>query len=95
MELRQLEYFVAVADDLHFTKAAARLHVAQPSISLQIKALEQELGLRLFERSSRPITLTPAGQDILPLARELLTGAVRLRERAQDAEQSRQPGRAT
>ncbi len=83
MELRQLEYFVAVADDLNFSRAAARLHIAQPSISAQIKSLEMELGVLLFERSSKAVALTPAGLDILPLARQLLGDAERLRERAQ------------
>jgi DNA-binding transcriptional LysR family regulator len=83
MELRQLEYFVAVADDLSFSKAAARLHVAQPSVSEQIKALEREFGLPLFNRTSRGVWLTPAGQDILPLARELLADAHELRGLAQ------------
>jgi DNA-binding transcriptional LysR family regulator len=79
MELRQLEYFVAVAEELHFSRAAERLHVAQPSVSEQIRALERELGLALFERSSRAVMLTAAGRDLLPLAVELLKGADELR----------------
>src|SRR6187399_2121557 len=82
MELRQLEYFVAVAEDLNFSRAAARLHVAQPSISAQIKSLEEDLGVLLFERSSKAVALSPAGLDLLPLARELLDDARQLREQA-------------
>ena len=83
MELRQLEYFVTVANELHFARAAARMHVAQPSVSQQIKALEAELGVLLFERSSRGVTLTPAGSDLLPLASRLLSDAHRIQQHAQ------------
>ncbi len=83
VELRTLRYFVAVADDLSFSRAAQRLHVAQPSVSAQIKELERELGVTLFERSSRAVSLTAPGQDVLPLARALLDGADALHEQAQ------------
>jgi DNA-binding transcriptional LysR family regulator len=72
MELRVLEYFVAIADDRSFTRAAERLHVAQPSISQQIRALERELGEPLFERGARGATLTAGGRALLPYARTAL-----------------------
>jgi DNA-binding transcriptional LysR family regulator len=83
VELRQLEYFVAVAEERHFTRAAARLHVAQPSVSQQIKTLERELAVTLFDRSNRTVALTPAGSEILPLATQLLSDARRLRQHAE------------
>jgi DNA-binding transcriptional LysR family regulator len=80
MELRQLQYFVAVAEDLNFTRAAARVHVAQPAISQQIARLEHELGQELFDRTGRQIRLTPAGEKFLPYARETLETVTRGRE---------------
>jgi DNA-binding transcriptional LysR family regulator len=73
LELRALQYFVAVAEEQSFTRAAARCHVAQPSISQQISALERELGEALFTRTSRGITLSAGGETLLPYARECLS----------------------
>jgi len=72
MELRQLEYLVAVADEGGFTRAATALHVAQPGVSAQIRQLERELGQPLFDRSARTVRLTEAGKAVLPYARAAL-----------------------
>jgi DNA-binding transcriptional LysR family regulator len=72
MELRQLAYFVAVVDEAHFTRAAERLRIAQPAISQQIRRLEAMLGERLLYRDRRTVTLTPAGEALLPYARAAL-----------------------
>ncbi|MEO0495243.1 MAG: LysR substrate-binding domain-containing protein [Actinomycetota bacterium] len=73
--LRRLDAFVAVADELHFGRAAARLHIAQPALSQQIRQLEADLGLSLLERTTRRVTLTADGAEFLPHARQLLVSA--------------------
>ncbi|GAA4640605.1 LysR substrate-binding domain-containing protein [Actinoallomurus vinaceus] len=81
MELRTLRYFVAVAEELHFGRAAARLHMSQPPLSRAIKQLETEVGLTLLNRSSAGVALTPAGAVLLDEARALLDQAGRARVR--------------
>ncbi|MDT7723708.1 MAG: hypothetical protein QOI21_284 [Actinomycetota bacterium] len=73
MEFRQLEYFVAVAEESHFTRAAQRMHVAQSGLSASIRALEKELGASLFRRSTRQVQLTGAGEALLVEARRALS----------------------
>ncbi|WP_433548849.1 LysR family transcriptional regulator [Streptomyces sp. CA-294286] len=82
MELRQLRYFVTVAEEENFTRAAARLHLAQPGVSAQVRQLEKELGQRLLDRTGRRISLTEAGEAILPHARATLAAADAVRDTA-------------
>ena len=85
MELRHLRYFVAVAEELNFTRAAARLHIGQPPLSMQIRDLEGEMGVRLFERTQRRVALTPAGQCLREHAYRILGGVREAVEAAQRA----------
>ena len=85
MELRHLRYFVAVAEDLNFTHAAARLHLAQPALSSQIKDLEEEFQVELFERGRRGVQLTRAGKLFFSRARSILEQASRAAEETRNA----------
>jgi len=83
LDLRKLRYFVAVAEELHFGRAAERLYIAQPVLSRQIRKLEMELGTDLLVRTSRNVELTPAGRELLDEARVLLAAADATRRRMQ------------
>ncbi|MEV5239526.1 LysR family transcriptional regulator [Streptomyces cinnamoneus] len=80
MELRQLRYFVTVVEEGGFTRAAARLHLAQPGLSAQIRQLEKELGQPLLDRSNRSVTPTEVGRSVLPYARAALAAADAVRQ---------------
>src|SRR4029453_1199656 len=72
VHVRDLRYFVTVAEELHFTRAAERLYVSQPALSKQVRALERQLGVELFRRDRRDVALTEAGAALLPHARRVL-----------------------
>src|SRR6478735_560245 len=89
MQFQQLMYFVAVAETRHFTRAAEEVHVSQPSLSQQIKALESELGAELFSRARGNIALTDAGEALRPLPRRILADADTGRHEGQELAQLR------
>jgi len=90
MELRHLRYFVAVAESLSFREASRKLHVSQPSLSVQVKQLEEEVGVRLFHRSKRHVEITRGGEVFLNTAREVLS----MLERGSSAARQAQQGEA-
>ena len=92
LDLRLVGYFVAVAEHRHFGRAAAALRIAQPSLSRQIRRLEQQIGVRLFDRTPQSTRLTEAGEVFLPRAEALLRSAAQATAQARDAAQ---PGRIT
>ncbi len=85
MNLRDLEYLVTVAEQLHFGKAALVLHVSQPTLSMQLKKLEETLGVQLFERSNKQVMLTDIGRDLAERAQRVLQEAAELKQAARDA----------
>jgi DNA-binding transcriptional LysR family regulator len=86
MELQQLRIFLAVAEELHFGRAAERLHMAQPPVSRNVGTLEKELGVRLFDRNTRNVRLTAAGTALVESAREIIAAADRVRDVVVSAE---------
>ncbi len=86
MNIRALQYFIALAELRHFRKAAERCHVSQPTLSTQIKKLEEQLGTDLIERNSRQVMLTPIGQRILERARIIVSETAAIRQLARDAD---------
>lgn len=94
IELRQMRYFLAVADDLNFTRAAERLHLAQQALSASIRRLEEQLGVALFVRSTRKVELTAAGEVLVEGARAVVAAAVDAVERVHQVAEGRS-GRIT
>lgn len=84
MDIRRLRYFVTVAEEANFTRAAARLHLTQPGVSAQIRQLEKELGQPLLDRSGRSVTLTEVGEAVLPYARAALTAVEAVRQTVEE-----------
>jgi DNA-binding transcriptional LysR family regulator len=82
MEIYQLRTFVTVAQQGHLTQAAELLHLSQPAVTAQIKAIEEEVGMSLFERTAGGVVLTLAGQELLPRAQDILVSARRLLDHA-------------
>ena len=87
MELRHIRYFMALAETLNFRRAAEQLHLSQPALSAQVKALEQHLGVKLFDRTTRMVRLTQAGRVFQDDARKLLASATHAEQRAKRADQ--------
>jgi DNA-binding transcriptional LysR family regulator len=85
IEIRAWRQFVVLAEELHFARAAQRLHITQPPLTMAIQSLERKLGTPLFERTQRSVALTPAGQALLPEVRRLLQAADELPRQAQEA----------
>src|SRR4051794_24577602 len=88
LEVRQLRYFVAVAEELHFGRAATRLGMAQPPLSRAIRTIERQLGVRLLERTTRQVALTPAGETLLRDAHRALDAVAAAGRRARHAGRS-------
>src|SRR5215467_9687640 len=87
LTLRDLQYLVAIADEEHFGKAAASCNVSQPALSAQIRKIEDVLGVQLFERTNRRVTITPAGQAVAGQARIVLEEAAKIGELTGSAQQ--------
>ena len=87
MELRQLRYFVKAAETLNFSEAAKQLFITQSTLSQQIRQLENELDIQLFQRNSHEVALTEAGNELLPYAKETLYAAQTCKEHLRDLQQ--------
>lgn len=84
MEIRQLKYFVGIADTGRFSDASKQLYISQSAVSQQIKALEEELGTQLFVRNTHSVALTESGKELLPLARQVLRGVTACYDKISD-----------